>query len=223
MAITNFEIDALANANELIDSFGQYVAVLNRSENLTDDTKPWLGKSRSFTANVVKAVGKTIDENLLNMNDSRTENLNREFLIAGDKLTKINSNDILVTFNSQVSSQITIPSFDISSDFTITQSGVYNVDTSTSAINLVLDENNTEGTIILISKVSNDVNSLVLETQGSVTINGETTYTINYNFDITCFILTGSNYEPLERYKVYEPMIVSPAGNNLLYKLTVGA
>jgi hypothetical protein len=223
MAITEFETEALASANELIDSFGQYIAVLNREEALIDVAKPWLGKSKSYTANVVKAVSKTIDENLLNMNDARNQNFNREFLVAGDKLTEINSNDLLITFNALVTSQISIPNFDISTDSTITQNGVYNVDSSSGNITLTLDENNANGTIILISKTSTDTNTITLNTQGAVTIESNASYSINYNYDVTGFILNNGNYRLLERYKIYEPMIVSPAGNNILYKLRVGA
>lgn len=223
MAITEFETEALANANELIDSFGQRIAVLNRSENLVDVTKPWLGKTKSYSATVVKAVSKTIDENLLNMNDSRTQNTNREFLVAGDKLPSVDSNDLLITFNALVSSKISIPSFNISMDSIITQNGVYNVDSASGNIVLTLDENNADGIVILISKTSTDTNSITLNTQGAVTIQSKTSYTISYNYDVSGFILNNGNYQILERYKVYEPMIVSPAGNNILYKLRVGA
>jgi hypothetical protein len=223
MAITEFETEALANANELIDSFGQYIAILNRSESLVDVAKPWLGKTKSYYATVVKGVAKTIDENLLNMNDSRTQNINREFLVAGDKLTSIDSNDLLITFNALVSSNISIPSFNISTDSTVTQTGVYNVDSTSGNIVLTLDENNADGTVILISKTSIDTNTITLNTQGAVTIESNTSYNISYNYDVTGFILNNGNYQILERYKVYEPMIVSPAGNNILYKLRVGA
>jgi hypothetical protein len=223
MAITEFEAEALANANELIDSFGQYIAVLNRTEDLIDVSKPWLGKSKLYSASVVKGVSKTVDDNLLNMSDSRNQNINREFLVAGNKLNVINSNDLLITFNALVSEEISIPSFNISTDSTLTQNGVYNVDSSSGGIVLTLDENNINGTVILISKTSVDTNTITLNTQGAVTIESSNSYAVNYNYDVTGFILNNGNYQLLERYKIYEPMIVSPAGNDLLYKLRVGA
>ena len=223
MAITEFEAEALANANELIDSFGQYIAVLNRTEDLIDVSKPWLGKSKLYSASVVKGVSKTVDDNLLNMSDSRNQNINREFLVAGNKLNVINSNDLLITFNALVSEEISIPSFNISTDSTLTQNGVYNVDSSSGGIVLTLDENNINGTVILISKTSVDTNTITLNTQGAVTIESSNSYTVKYNYDVTGFILNNGNYQLLERYKIYEPMIVSPAGNDLLYKLRVGA
>jgi len=223
MAITNFEQEMLGVANELIDDFGQYAVVLSRSTEYKNVLQPWKGKLDSYSATTVKVVSKTIDENLLNTSDNRTGNINRELLVAGDQLTDIQSDDLILTFNALMSSKVELPSSNISSSTDITSSGVYMVDTSAGDVDITLNSNNSDLTTLIFSKISTDANAVNITTSDGVTIANSSSYIIKNNFDVTGFILNSGNYKILERYKVYEPLIISPAGNDLLYKLRVGA
>jgi hypothetical protein len=223
MATTDFENKILASTNKLMGKFGQYVAFLSKSTVLKDVGKPWLGAQESYTSNIVKGVTKTLDDKLLNFTDARVDNEDFEILVAGDKLSKVDSNDLLFLFNARITSSIAIPSSTLSTDTTINSNGIYSIDSSSGNIVLTLEQTNAINTVVLFSRISSDINTVTINTQAAQTINGASSYNLAYNEDIVGFIFDGSNYEILRRFKVYEPMIVSPGGNNLLYKIKVGA
>jgi len=220
---TVFETSILKTANTLIDQFGQYVAILSQENSLISASKPWEGNIKNFTGVTLKTVSKTVDENLLNLNDARMKNVNREFIIAGDKLVTVNPDDLIFTFDQVLQSIVTLPPSNINTNTTISTSGVYNIDSTAGDITLTLDQNNADKAIIFISKNSKDSNSIIMNTSGAVTILGKTTYTNKFNASVAGFILNGTNYEQSLKNKIYDIKEVSPSGNNLLYKLLVGA
>jgi hypothetical protein len=213
----------LATANNLINQFGQYVALVSESTTDEDVSKPWLGKSKSYTGVVVKGVELGIDKNVLSVNDTRLQNASNTFLIAGDKANTIVSTDQILTFGAVLESSIAIPSFPISTNSTVSQTGIYNVDASGGAVTLTLDQTNVDKTVVIVSRSTLNSNSVIVSTQGAETIESQSSYTLTSNYSITGFIKSGTNYVLANRFKIYDPQVISPGGNNLLYKVLAGA
>ena len=188
MATTNFETRALASANKLINKYGQYSIYLTRSKSLIDSNKPWLGEIKSYTPTVVKMVKKTIDRNVVNISNQRLDNINSEFLIAGDQLTNINTDDMVMVPNIGIDQDFTLSSSTITSDIILSAIGYYNIDSSGGDIVITLDSGFIVGDILIFSRISNDQNTVTITPTPSDTIDGDNTYQFLYNNDTIGFI-----------------------------------
>ena len=223
MPDSEFSVKSLITTNKLIDKFGQFIAVLKKDKDVKDSDKPWLGEKDSYSSTFVKSISKVIEDNVLSTSNSRMQNDMTEFLISGDSLTEINSQDLIFTFKGLVESKLDLSVYSESTNFDVSLSGVYIVDATSGNIDVTLNASNPDGTVIFIAREYSNTNAVTITPQVGATVGGLPDYAMNMSSDVICLLLSGGDYIFCSRYKIYDSVAVSPSGTNILYKIRVGA